>query len=190
MVPGRRATVAGAAGALLLVCGVAAAARSYPDRAGDVRGGPGPDITSVTVSNRRTTVTFRIRFAQAPPLRAGTRGGWVDMLLVGVDVPPLGPLPVRPGGEWRGANFALGTHGPSRRGQLVRLGPREHGLVAAFDVVTRGSTVTFSVPRRALGSPAWFTFSVAAARETAEGGDGGGFDVAPSRGTFRYALTG
>jgi hypothetical protein len=180
------------AAAVLLACAVvgAGAATSYPDAEGDVRGGPGADITSVTVSSRRTAVTFRIRFAEAPPLRVGSRGSWVDMLLVGIDVPPLGPPPVRPGGEWRGANFALGMHGPSTTGQMVRLGRMEHGLVARFDVVRRGSTVIFSVPRRALGSPTWFTFTVVAARESAVEPGEAGFDVAPERGTFRWAPTG
>ena len=60
--------------------------------------------------------------------------------------------------------------------------------MATFKIVTRGSTVTFSITRRALGSPPWFTFSVAAAREGQES-TGGGIDLAPARGTFRYALS-
>jgi hypothetical protein len=113
------------------------------------------------------------------------------MLLIGIDVPPLGPRPIIPGGEWPGANFAVGTHGPSKTGLMVRLGqkiPAESRLVARFTILTSGSTLTFSIPRRALGNPAWFTFSVAAAREMEEGATGGGVDSAPARGTFRYAL--
>ena len=85
--------------ALLPVCGVAFATTSYPDRVGDVRGGAGPDIASVTVANTKTKVTFRARFSQAPPLRFSAAKGWVDMLLIGVDVPPLGPRPLIPGGR-------------------------------------------------------------------------------------------
>ena len=143
---------------------------------------------SVAVSNTKTEVTFRVRFAKTPPLRVSTRGGWIDMVLIGIDVPPLGPLPEIPGGEWPGANFALGTHGPSATGQLVRLGKGDARRVAAFKVVTAGSTVTFSVPRRALGNPAFFTFVVAVTRE--EGTAGAGFDVAPSHGTLRYRVIG
>lgn len=177
----------------LLVCGVALGAHSYSDRMGDVRGGRGPDIASVAVSNTKTAVTFRVRFATAPPLRVSTHERWADMLLVGVDVPPLGPRPSIPGEPWPGANFALGTHGLSKTGRMVRLGegvPARLRLVAGFKILTRGSTLTFSVPRRALGSPAWFTFTVAAARELETEATGGGVDVAPNRGTFRYELTG
>lgn len=176
--------------AVLVVCGIASAAKSYGDRAGDVAGGPGPDIVSVALSNTASSITFRVRFAAAPPLRVNAREGWVDMLLIGIDVPPLGARPVRPGGEWPGANFALGTHGPSKTGRLVRLGnasPGSFRQAATFKVVTNGAQLTFSIPRRALGSPRWFTFSVAAARETED--EGGGFDVAPQRGTFRYTLS-
>jgi hypothetical protein len=174
---------------LLIGCGKSAA-NSYPDRVGDVRGGTGPDIASVRVSSTKTKVTFGVRFAKAPPLRINPSEGWVDMLLIGVDVPPLGPRPI-PLGEWRGANLALGTHGPSKTGLIVRLGqniPAEQRQVAKFEIVTHGSTMTFSIPRRALGNPDWFTFQVAAAREMATGGQGGSADFAPA-GTFRYPST-
>ncbi|MFZ1879452.1 MAG: hypothetical protein WAU41_04735 [Gaiellaceae bacterium] len=174
----------------MLICAVAFAAHSYPDRLRDVKGGHGPDITSIAVSNTKTAVTFHVSFANAPPLRMSTHEGWADMLLIGVDVPPLGPRPSIPGGPWPGANFYLGTHGPSKTGVMVRLGQGENRRVANFKIVTLGSTLTFSVPRRALSNPAWFTFTVAAAREMANEATGGGVDVAPNRGTFRYTLTG
>ena len=50
--------------------------------------------------------------------------------------------------------------------------------------------MTFSVPRGALGNPAFFTFMAAAAREGAQGATGGGFDIAPGRGTVHYTLSG
>jgi hypothetical protein len=37
---------------LFLICGVAFAAKSYPDRVGDVKGGTGPDIANGTSSGR------------------------------------------------------------------------------------------------------------------------------------------
>jgi len=46
---------------LLLVCGIALAARVYPDRVGDVRGGLGPDIASIAVSNTRTATASKAR---------------------------------------------------------------------------------------------------------------------------------
>jgi hypothetical protein len=50
-----------------------------------------------------------------------------------------------------------------------------------------GDTLTFSIPRAALGSPDWFEFSVAAGRETEREGEGSE-DYAPADGTFRYRL--
>lgn len=184
----RLVSVALVIGVAFLVGGSASAARSYTDRVGDPDG-PAPDIASATVSNTRTKLTFRIRFATTPPLDVSESEGWVDMLLIGVDVPPLGKKPI-PGGDWRGANYALATHGPSPTGYLVRVGPNippASGIVARFKVLTRGRTVTFSVARRALGNPAWFRFLVAAGREMEAGG---GSDFAPDSGTYRYAFDG
>jgi hypothetical protein len=174
---------------VLVVCAAGLAAQSYPDRTGDVKGGAGPDIGSVTISHSASTITFRIRFAAAPPLRVSTRGGWVDMLLLGIDVPPYGPLPVSPGGEWRGADFALGAHGPSKTGLLVRLAHARSHVVVRFPIATSGRTLSFSIPRSALGYPARFAFTVAAAREGENETTGGGVDVAPERGTYRYVLS-
>ena len=174
--------------AVLLTCGTAAAARIYSDPAGDAR--LGPDVRSVAVSNTNADVTFRIRFTTAPALRVSPREGWIDMLLLGIDVPPLGPRPI-PDGDWLGADFAAGFHGPARTGVLVRLGKGSQKVVARFRVVTRGTTVTFSIPRRALGSPTWFAFEMAAAREWNDEGavpSGAKPDFAPARGTFRYTL--
>jgi hypothetical protein len=173
--------------------GVALAATDYPDRVSDVRREAAPDIASVRVSNTVATVTFSVRFVKAPPHRTSRNPGWVDMLLVGIDVPPVGPPPVAPGGEWVGADFAIGTHGPSRTGRMVRLGreiPAKPRHVATMSIVTQRSTLTFSIPRRALGTPTWFRFSVAAAREKEGDETGGAVDVAPAHGTYRYVLTG
>ena len=90
-----------------------------------------------------------------------------------------------------GANFALGTHGPSKTGIVVKLGegiPQQSRRVAAFKIMTTGSILTFSIPRRALGNPGTFRFTVAAARELPDEAAGGGVDFAPAKGTFRYAL--
>lgn len=174
---------------VLLGCGTAFAAKTYPDRLGDVKGGSGPDIASITVSNSPTTVTFRVRFASSPPLRVSTKGKWVDMLLIGIDVPPIGPLPVS-GVDWLGANYALATHGPSTTGKLAQLSKTRSRPPTSVKVVTRGATVALAIPRHALGSPSWFTFQVAAGREYMQGATGGGGgDLAPAYGTFRYALT-
>jgi len=180
-------------GALVLalagICRVALAGKSFTDPVGDVKGGAGPDVTSITLSNTPSTITFHLRFASAPPLRVSTPGKWVDMLLIGIDVPPLGALPVAPGGEWAGADFALGTHGPSKTGLLVRLGKKPSAPTTRFKIVTRGRTLSFSIPRHTIGSPRWFVFSVAAAREGDSRANGGGLDIAPGRGVFRYRLS-
>lgn len=179
-------------GALLLpaaFCGVALAATAYPDPIGDVQGGAGPDVVAVTISNTASHLTFHVRFAGGPPLRLNAREKWVDMLLIGIDVPPLGPPPSTPGGEWRGADFALGAHGPAGTGLLVRLGEKRSAAPLRFEIVTHGRTLSFSIPRRALGSPRWFRFNVAAAREGESRARDGGFDVAPGHGTFRYRLS-
>jgi hypothetical protein len=173
--------------AALLVCGVALAGKGFTDPPGDVRDGNGPDVVALRLSSTKTMVTFTVRFAKAPPLRVSTREQWVDMLLIGIDTPPLGPRPI-PDGEWRGANFALGTHGPSKTGLLVKLAGGGQRQIARFPIAVEGSTLTFSVSRRALGNPAWLRLMVAAARETSTESAGGGYDTAPDRGTFRYAL--
>lgn len=174
---------------LLTICGVALAANTFPDPSGDVKGGAGPDVVVVKLSNTASTLTFRVRLASAPPLRLSTREKWVDMLLIGIDTPPLGPAPLKAGGEWRGANFALGAHGPSKTGRLVQLGANHAARPMRFKVVTRGRTLSFTIPLRALGGPRWFSFNVAAAREGESQASGGGYDVAPRHGTFRYRLS-
>jgi hypothetical protein len=171
------------------ICGAAEAAQTYTDPIGDVKGGAGPDVAAVTVSNTASTLTFRVRFASTPPLRLSAREKWVDMLLIGIDVPPPGPPPSIPGGEWLGANFALGAHGPSTTGLLVRLGKKHSAPPVRFKVVARGRTLSLSVPCRALGGPGWFTFNVAAAREGENQASDGGFDVAPEHRTFLYRLS-
>ena len=175
--------------AFLVVCGAALGARIYSDPAGDAR--LGSDMRSVAVSDTSTHLTFRIRFNTAPALRVSRREGWIDMLLLGIDVPPLGQRPI-PDGDWLGADFAAGFHGPAKTGVLVRLGKGSQKVIARFPVVTRGTTVTFSIPRQALRSPTWFAFEIAAAREWNDEGAVPARakpDFAPARGTFRYTLT-
>jgi len=170
--------------ALSVGVGVATAATTFPDRAGDVKGAGGPDLTSITVSDTATTVTFSVRFAKAPPLRVNAAEKWIDMLLIGVDVPPLGPRPTPSG--WRGVDFVLGLHGSQT---AVRFRKMDSTVVEHRKLVVTGAALSFSIPRAKLGSPAWFDFSVAAARETEETGQGGGEDYAPASGAFRYRLT-
>lgn len=186
----RRPAIAAVLPALVLGVGIggALAASTFPDPAGDVKGGAGPDLTSVSVSNTAQAVTFRVRFATAPPLRLSVPGRWVDMLLIGIDVPPRGP---RPGSQgWDGVDYAAGIHGSQKVAVVVRKVPG-WTTVARVAVVARGRTLSFSIDRRTLGNPAWFDFVVTAGRELPDqSGARGGADSAPARGTFHYRLTG
>jgi hypothetical protein len=185
----RRTTIALALPALVvaLAAGAALAAVTYPDPSGDVKAGAGPDLTAVTVSHTPRLVTFRVRFATAPPLRLSVAQRWVDMLLIGIDVPPRG---LRRGPQdWRGVDFAAGLHGAQKTAVVVNQNRR--AIVARVPVVMSGRTLSFSIGRRALGDPAWLDFVVTAAREQSdESAVGGEPDVAPSRGVFHYRLTG
>lgn len=182
----------GVLGAVALIAGVSAAgaATTYRDRVGDVKGAAaGPDLVSITVSHTAKTVTFRIRFAKAPPLRWSTAGKWVDMILLGIDVPPLGPRPTPTG--WPGVDYFLGAHGAQKTVVLVKPGTRSgtpSKRLGLYPLAVEGATLSFTVPRARIGSPGWFAFSVAAAREVE--GAGGSEDYAPASGTFRYRLTG
>ena len=182
------ASVSLAAG-LGLGAAVAPGCAIFSDPAGDVAGGAGPDVTSISVSHSATAVTFRVHFAQQPPLGASARDGWVDMLLIGVDVPPRG-LKRTPRG-WMGLDFFAGLHGTERTAIVVKPPPAPSGkstVLGRPKVAVGGRTLTFSVSRRKLGDPAWFEFVVAAGRETSGPTTRGGADEAPDRGVFRYQL--
>jgi hypothetical protein len=169
--------------------------RNLEDPAGDVPAATGPDVVGVAVERDDDTITFRVRFATAPPLDLSDQDGWVDMLLIGIDIPPMGAAPVSPGGEWRAADFACGTHGPSASGVLVRLAavraaPEKR---ASIPIETDGATLSLSIPRSELGDPETFAVSIAAARERNEPGDesaGAKPDIAPDTGTWTVDLEG
>lgn len=188
----RQLRVVAAALTLAVSIGVAAAGAgtSFWDPAGDVQGGAGPDLTRVSISQTASTVTFGFRFAKAPPLGVNADKGWVDMLLVLIDVPPRSLKQVV--GGWRGADYYLGSHGTDTTGMLVKVlkakPPWKGKVVARPKVVATGRTLRFSVSRSKLGSPAWIEFTVAAGRETSKATGGSG-DSAPNSGTFHYALT-
>ena len=175
---------------------------TFRDPVGDVAGGAGPDLVSVTVSNTPADVTFGIRFAEAPPLRVSPSDGWIDMVLVGIDVPPYGPPPTLTG--WMGVDYVAGLHGAQRDVRFRRMrvsadgdeqpGATAGGAAAAPGRVARlgatvdGATLRFAIPRRLLGDPPSFAFDVATGREG--GPVAGGSDSAPSSGTFHYEIAG
>ena len=55
------------------------------------------DVVALAVERDADTITFRVRFAAGPPLGVSLQDGWVDMILIGIDVPPFGAPPVTPG---------------------------------------------------------------------------------------------
>lgn len=171
--------------ALAVVVSVSAgtAVKTYPDATGDVTGAEGPDIASVVVSHNAKRVTFTVRFAGAPPLGASVADEtekWVDMLLVGINVPPIGSAPA-----WKGVDYYFGVHGNDTSVALfAKNGVR---TFTQLPVVARGANLTVSVPRAKLGKPKWFGFTVAAGRE-ADVEAQGSADSAPARGLFRYVL--
>jgi hypothetical protein len=173
------------------------AERSLEDPAGDVAAATGPDVVAVTVERDAETITFRVRFAAAPPLEVSEEEGWIDMLLIGIDVPPLGPPPAAPGGEWRGADYALGTHGAFESGMLVRLTPSASEAEAASEkraeipIATDGATLSLPVARDELGDPGTVAISIASAREWNEANDEQAAvtpDIVPDTGTWTVEL--
>lgn len=176
--------------ALGLGGGVAGAGTAFADPVGDVKGGPGPDLTLISLSHTRSTVTLRFRFAKAPPLGMSVEDRWVDMLLVGIDVPPRGL--VRGEHGWTGLDYYAGVHGTEKAAVVVRAAPaspsQPNRVLARPKVTVSGRTLSFSIGRSTLGNPPWIELAVAAGRETSDPGLGGGGDEAPNRGTFHYRL--
>lgn len=177
---------------LVLSVGGAAAAsagKSFPDPVGDVQGGAGPDVTAISVSHTASTLTFRFRFAKAPPLGVSVSERWADMLLVGLDVPPRSLKRTAQG--WRGLDFYFGTHGTEQSAMLLKSpkGPSGRGKVLARPpVAVNARTLSVVIARRLLGNPAWVEFVVAVGRETSDQTAGGGSDEAPTHGFFHYQL--
>lgn len=173
---------------------------TFADPAGDIAGGGGPDLVAISVSRTPSDVVFGIRFADAPPLRTSRSEGWSDMLLVSIDVPPAGPPPTPAG--WIGVDYVAGLHGsqPSvsfrrMRGSSDDAAPpgatageatAAPGPVERLPATVDGATLRFAIPRRMLGDPASFAFTVVTGREG--GAAAGANDVAPATGTFDYAL--
>lgn len=181
-----------AAGVLALGIGVgtASAATAFPDPVGDLLGGSGPDLVSVSVSHTPALVTLRVQFAKAPPLGMSVRERWVDMLLIGIDVPPRS---LRRGAHgWTGMDYYAGLHGTASTAIVVKASPASSSqprrVVARPKVAVNGRILSFSLSRAALGSPAWIELVVAAGRETSDRAGGGGSDEAPNRGVFHHRL--
>ena len=166
--------------------------RTYADPRGDVTPGQ-PDLTAMRISSDASTIRLMFRFAGAPPLSTNTTEGWTDMLLFGIDVPPIGSAPTPNG--WAGLDYALGMHGVDNRAVFRAMQPgfgEEGGVGGAPGMRTLTSRVSgreihVDLPRELIGDPSYFAFQAAAGREgTDESGTG---DLVPGTGTLRYPLT-
>lgn len=166
-----------------------AGARVYRDGVGDVPAGT-PDLAEVRISNDAEQVHLVVRFASAPPLRTSPSGRWTDMLLMGIDVPPIGPGPTPSG--WTGLDYALGMHGVDVR---ARFRPMENATtpgtrpdVRTLESHVRGREIALDLPIAWIGKPAFFDFNVAVGREGEDEASSAGGDQIPGRGTARYTL--
>lgn len=165
------------------------AARTYRDPTGDVTPGQ-PDITAIRIASDERTIHIDFRFASAPPLSASADGQWTDMLLMGIDVPPIGAPPT-PGG-WAGLDYALGMHGVDDRAvfRAMQAGFGQDGggggspSLPTLRSKVSGREIRIELPRALIGDPEYFRFQVAAGRE---GGDESATgDLVPRAGTLRF----
>lgn len=196
---GRRRAPAGLA-ALLALAALTLTATSvlaedrYGDPAGDVSGGAGPDIVSVTISQPDSgKVSFAVEFTTDPPLAVDVARGSTDMLMVLLDIG-------QPATSEQDADYAIGVHGANLT-QSVREGAPlsahrkkpdgtwdydlRMGVVA---VSVDGRTLTLTLPLDAIGNPDRLRFELGAGRE-GPGGTSGGSDRCPEQGWQTYVLT-
>jgi hypothetical protein len=166
--------VAAAVAALVIVPAALSGAISYRDSAGDVKGGPGPDIRSVSAVAQKGRLSFRITFAKAPPLMYSTKRGFTDMLLVTVWTTRSTST--------KAPHYWLGVHGADLK-HVPLVNALTKKMVWLEPSVVLGKSVTLSVNASQVGNPRMIKFSVAAGREMNEGA-GGGSDVAPDKGTL------
>lgn len=165
----------------------------YRDAVADVTAGT-PDLTAVRISSDARQVHLAFSFASAPPLSASAEAGWTDMLLMGIDVPPIGAPPTPSG--WMGLDYALGMHGVDDRAVFRDMqasigrggGTGMPPVLRTLRSSVSGREITIDLPRALIGEPDYFDFNVAVGREGADEGAGGGGDVIPAEGTARYRL--
>lgn len=161
----------------------ATGARTYRDPFGDVTPGQ-PDLTAVRIANDAHTIRLAFRFANAPPLGSNARQGWTDMLLMGIDVPPIGSPPTPNG--WTGLDYALGMHGVAPEAVFRDMHVEGRQMTVLPSRISRGSIV-IDLDRSRIGDPPYFDFNVAVAREGASEPATG--DSIPTTGTLRYRLS-
>jgi hypothetical protein len=162
--------------------------RVYRAAPGDTPGGQ-THVTQVRISNDADSVRLVFRFSSAPPLRNSVSEGWTDMLLMGIDVPPIGPGPTPNG--WTGLDYALGMHGVDARARFRAMEgattPGTRPDTRTLQSQVDGRQIAVTLPRAWIGNPAFFEFNVVAAREGADESSGGGNQI-PAQGTARYTL--
>ena len=149
----------------------------FRDAEGDIKPGAapdfsyrGPDITFVRGTERSGRITFKVAFADAPPLPVSERDQsheWVR-----ISIWPTGKVgkkqPLYDVWADRSNVSVINVRRPKAR--EIYLSP----------LIISGKTVTFSVPTRLIGNPKRIRFSATAHHE---GKVDGGWDYAPDKGT-------
>lgn len=162
-----------AAGLAIVPTALADSSVWYRDPRGDVKGGPGPDVTFVRATDRAGRISFRVVFTKAPPLSASAEQGFTDMLIVMIWT--TARIRANQPNYWlvvHGADLGRVTLVNGLTKRKVRLGP----------AAVSKKTVILSLDADRIGDPRTVRFSVGAGREMNEGTGGGG-DSAPDRGT-------
>jgi hypothetical protein len=184
---------------LLLTATPALADERFTDPGGDVRGGPGPDIISVVVSQPDTgKVSIAVEFAADPPLGVDVVQGSTDMLLVLLDTG-------EPSASAQDADYATGVHGANLTESVGTGAPLrdlrdlrdlreqpdmtgDYGIrMGIVGVAVAGRTVTLTIPLDAIGNPDRVDFVLGTGREGPEGASGGS-DGYPDEGWQTYLL--
>ena len=162
-----------AAGLVVVPAALSDSSVWYRDGAGDVKGGPGPDIRFVRATDRADQISFRVVFAKAPPLAVSTGRGFTDMLIIAI-------WTTRKAGAEQ-PHYWLGVHGVDLT-RVTLVDALTKRSVRLRPAVVSDKTVILTLDARRIGNPRTIRLSVAAGREMNKGTGGGG-DLAPDRGT-------
>lgn len=153
--------------------------KTFRDPVGDVRRGPGPDITAVVVSARFGNPEFDIRFAAAPlsdPYVSPKDG---LMILITTSDPSIGK---------KEAFLVSGNIGDLSLRHCANLTCDEQEPVEGVKVpaFATGKLVSVALPLQQLLNPKQFTFWVYADRWV--GDNEAGYDNAPETGSWSFVL--
>lgn len=159
----------------------------FGDPVGDTKGGVGPDIVAVTVSQPdAATVRFSIEFAVAPPLGIDTAAGSTDTLMVFMGTQPDTATTLK-------NLFVMGLHGATiqdeaANGAHLSVPPDESRTLRerVVKVTVDGATVTMTLTREILGNPAKLYFMVGVGREGPADQTSGGDTCPDTAGEYTF----